>query len=311
LPAAVRRPRIADAAHRRWLLAGAGVPESAWGADAARGLVGSVLACCGVEPRSPIDQASTASSSKHVRDVVAQLSEAIQGGELRFGDRLPAERTLAAELDVSRTTLRKAIRQLAEAGVLQIRSGAGRRSGTIVRSELVPTELLRSTSSLPLGEISGVLQARRLLEPRVAQLAGFAATADDLAELEQVIELQRGAIEDIDQVRRLDPSFHLAIARATHNETVVMLMQALLQRLDLTRAVAVEEDEAERTIEIHERTLAAIAGRDPYRIEVTMDEHLRILERTWQLESGHTLPRQVPDFLQPSDEDAVDETSAP
>lgn len=241
--------------------------------------------------------------------MVAELSEAIRGGDLRFGDPLPAERTLAARLNVSRTTLRKGIRILADAGVLEIRSGVGSRSGTVVRSELVPPELLGRPAP-PIAEISGVLQARRLLEPRVAQLAGFAATEDDLDEMAQVIQRQREAAEagDVDGVRQLDPSFHLAIARATHNETVVVLMQTLLQRLNLPRQPTVAEGEAEWTVEIHERTLAAIAGRDPFRIEVTMDEHLRMLERSWQHDSGANLPREVPDFLQPL---GADEVSAP
>jgi DNA-binding FadR family transcriptional regulator len=235
-----------------------------------------------------------------VHDVVVTLGESIRSGELRFGDRLPAERALAARLDVSRTTLRKGIRVLAEAGVLEIHSGEGSRSGTLVRSELVPAELL-GRPALPIAEISGVLQARRLFEPRVAQLAGFAATEDDLAEMARVIELQReaAAVDDVEQVRRLDPSFHLAIARATHNETVVMLMQALLQRLDLTRRPTIVEGEAEHTVGLHERTLAAIAGGDPARIEIAMDEHLSVLERSWQHDSGRRLPREVPDFLQP------------
>jgi GntR family transcriptional repressor for pyruvate dehydrogenase complex len=256
----------------------------------------------GVPPSSPPADGTERSGRGSVQDVVADLSEAIRRGDLRFGDRLPAERTLATSLDVSRTTLRKGIRVLADAGVLEIRSGAGRRSGTVVRSELVPAELL-GRAAAPIGEISGVLQARRLFEPRVAQLAGFAATEDDLGEIAQVLEQQREAAAegDVDRVRGLDPSFHLAIARATHNETVVALMQTLLQRLDLPRRPTVAEGEAEWTVEIHERTLAAIAGRDPYRIEVTMDEHLRMLERSWQHDNGRRLPREVPDFLQPAE----------
>lgn len=256
----------------------------------------------GVQPSSPRADGTERNGRGTVQDVVADLSEAIRKGDLRFGDRLLAERTLASQLDVSRATLRKGIRVLADAGVLEIRSGAGRRSGTVVRSELVPAELLGRVAA-PLGEISGVLQARRLFEPRVAQLAGFAATEEDLGEIAQVLEQQREAAKegDVDRVRGLDPSFHLAIARATHNETVVALMQTLLQRLDLPRRPTVAAGEADWTVEIHERTLAAIAGRDPYRIEMTMDEHLRMLERSWQEESGRQLPREVPDFLHPID----------
>jgi len=237
-----------------------------------------------------------------VRAVVEQIAQVVQSGELRFGDRLPPERTLAEQLSVSRVTVRKACHVLAEAGVLEIRSGVGRRSGTLVRSELVPRGLLPGPHSIPLAEIWGVLEARRLVEPRVAQLAGLRATADDHRELERILELQRQAIDDTHQVRLLDPSFHLAIARATHNSTVVALMQGMLHRLELTREVPVEPGEAQRTIAVHERTLAAILMRDPRAIDVAMDEHLAIMEDTWRAASGRTLPPGLPEFLQPRDD---------
>jgi GntR family transcriptional regulator, transcriptional repressor for pyruvate dehydrogenase complex len=234
-----------------------------------------------------------------VRAVVEQIAQVIQSGELRFGDRLPPERTLAEQLSVSRVTVRKACHVLAEAGVLETRSGMGRSSGTVVRSELVPRGLLPGPHSIPFAEIWGVLEARRLLEPRVAQLAGLRATADDHRELERILELQRRAVDDTEQVRLLDPSFHLAIARATHNPTVVALMQGMLHRLELTRNVPIEPGEAQRTIAVHERTLAAILERDPRAIDVAMDEHLAIMEETWRAVSGRTLPPGLPEFLHP------------
>ena len=74
---------------------------------------------------------------------------------------------------ISRPTLREAIKTLAEAGVLEVRRGQS--GGIFVASELVPRELLRSRQEIRFGEISGVLEARRLLEPRVAQLAAVHA----------------------------------------------------------------------------------------------------------------------------------------
>src|SRR5215211_5734438 len=126
-----------------------------------------------------------------VRQVVERIAEPIRLGRLRFGDRLPAERALAQQLGVSRETVRKAVRALVDAGVLEVTSGRGSRSGIHVRSDLIPPELLHGPASLPIGEISGVLEARRLFEPRVAQLAGLLATEDDFAELQGVVDLQR------------------------------------------------------------------------------------------------------------------------
>jgi GntR family transcriptional regulator, transcriptional repressor for pyruvate dehydrogenase complex len=236
-----------------------------------------------------------------VRQVVERIAEPIRLGRLRFGDRLPAERALAQQLGVSRETVRKAVRALVDAGVLEVTSGRGSRSGIHVRSDLIPPELLRGPTSLPIGEISGVLEARRLFEPRVAQLAGLLATEDDFAELQGVIDLQHELTAEPQRVRDLDAPFHLALARATHNATVVALMHTLFERLEVAKRFAIEPGEAERAIDIHERTLAALMSRNLDSIERVMDAHLSILERAWERESGRALPRKVPEFLLPAD----------
>jgi len=69
----------------------------------------------------------------------------------------------------------------------------------------------------------------------------------------------------------------------------------------VAKRFAIEPGEAERAIDIHERTLAAVMSRDLEAIERVMDEHLAILERAWARESGRALPREVPDFLLPAD----------
>jgi GntR family transcriptional regulator, transcriptional repressor for pyruvate dehydrogenase complex len=230
-------------------------------------------------------------------DVIAQLTSAIQLGGLRFGDRLPSERTLAEQFGVSRATVRKASQVLADAAVLEIRSGQGPNSGIYVRSDVVPATLAAYAEELPLEEIAGVLGARRVLEPRVAQLAGFLATPDDLAELERIIQAQRDVANDTMSVRALDASFHLAIAHATHNATLVALMQTLQQRLQLARHPLPVVDEARLTIEIHERTAQAIATHDPDLIEATMLEHLAVLEEAWRQQTGQEIIRRAPGFL--------------
>jgi DNA-binding FadR family transcriptional regulator len=225
--------------------------------------------------------------------VVQRIASAIRSGHLAVGERLPSERALAAQLGVSRQTVRKAIRELVEAEILELRSGRGAH----VMSDVVPLTLPGAATGPPeVGEISGILEARRLFEPRVAVLAGFLMTDRDYAAMAEVIDEQRGA--DVETVRRLDLRFHLLIAQATHNPTVVALMQALLERLDVVRyIVPTAPGEAPETVRMHELTLEAIASRDHARIEATMDEHLRLMESAWESFSGRALPREVPDFL--------------
>jgi DNA-binding FadR family transcriptional regulator len=236
---------------------------------------------------------------------VEQIAERVRHGELAAGDRLPSERELAAAMRISRPTLREAVRVLADAGVLTVRPGSG--GGIFVASDYVPIDLLRSKSDLRLGEVAGVLEARRLLEPRVAQLAALNAREEDFARLQQIIDAQQALLaerEDVlaneDRFLQLDTQFHLRIARATGNGTVVSLMRSLLRQLEIARDLALHEPPIPAwVVDIHERTLAAIRSADYERVEQVMDEHLAAMEGAWERATGRALVRPVPAFLRP------------
>src|SRR4051812_16504712 len=230
-------------------------------------------------------------------EAAEQIAEKVRSGELRAGDKLPGERALAAQMEISRPTLREAIAVLVEAGLLTVRRGPG--GGMFVATDVVPLELVRQRSSMRLGEVASVLEARRLLEPRVAQLAAARADDADFAALERSIEAMQeicaagSGPADEDRFLQLDVQFHLALARAAGNPTVETLMRALIRQLEIARDMAMHAPAVpEWTIDIHERTLAAVRGGDLAEVEVVMDEHLRQLE--------DALIRPLPDFLLPT-----------
>ena len=235
---------------------------------------------------------------------VEQIAERVRLGDLGEGDRLPSERELAAAMQISRPTLREAVRVLADAGVLAVRPGSA--GGIFVASGYVPIELLRSKSELRLGEVAGVLEARRLIEPRVAQLAAVNAREEDFARMQSTIDAHKALLAqgDVlaheDRFLQLDTQFHVRIARATGNTTIVSLMRTLLRRLEIARDMALQQAPIpEWVIDIHERTLAAIRSADHERIELVMDEHLAAMERNWERETDRVLVRPIPDFLRP------------
>ncbi len=239
-------------------------------------------------------------------EAIEQIAEGIALGDLEVGDRLPPERVLAAQMHISRPTVREALRTLADSGVIEILPGKG--GGAYVRSDLVTLDSLRHSSEIRLSEVGGVLEARRVLEPRVAQLAGLHARAEDLETMQRVIDRQHeilgrsGSLDRyLDHYMQLEFNFHLAMARATGNSTIVSLVRSLQRRLAIVMDMAWHTPPiAEWGAEIHERTLAAIASRDMQRIDEVMDEHLAGVEETWRKESGQAVLRDVPDFLRPS-----------
>jgi GntR family transcriptional repressor for pyruvate dehydrogenase complex len=229
-------------------------------------------------------------------EAVEQVADSIRVGDLHVGDRLPSERELSAQMGISRPTLREAIKVLVDTGLLEVKPGPG--GGMYVKSELVPRGLVEERAELRVGEVFGILEARRLLEPRVAQLAGLYATEDDYDAMQRSIDLQRQHKNDRDRFIQLDTRFHIAIARATRNSTVISLMRHLLRRVEVARDSAIRvPHEPDRAIELHERTLAAIKTGDPELIDEAMDEHLSFLEKIWEDETGRTRVRRTPDFL--------------
>jgi GntR family transcriptional regulator, transcriptional repressor for pyruvate dehydrogenase complex len=237
-------------------------------------------------------------------EAVDQIAEKVKAGDLHVGDRLPSERDLAAQMRISRPTLREAVKVLVEAGLLEVRRGQS--GGIFVAAELVPRELLRTGLEIRVSEVAGVLEARRLLEPRVAQLAAVHAGEDDFAAMAGLIERKRELAASDDFLRnedlflQLDLKFHLAMARATRNSTVVSLMRSLFKRLEIARDMAVHAPLVpDWVIDVHERTLAAIRAADFLLIDTVMDEHLAQLEQIWERETGRGLVRPLPDFLQP------------
>ena len=237
-------------------------------------------------------------------EAAEQIAHKVRTGELRVGDKLPGERTLAVQMEISRPTLREAVRILVEAGLLEVRRGPG--GGMFVAADVVPVELVREKSTMRVGEVAAVLEARRLVEPRVAQLAAVRATEDDFLALERSIEAMRRICErgytasDEDHFLQLDVQFHLALARAAGNPTVETLMRILLRQLEIARDMAMHVPLIpEWTIGIHERTLAALRSGEPEEVEAVMDEHLGQLERTWEEETARALIRPMPDFLVP------------
>jgi GntR family transcriptional repressor for pyruvate dehydrogenase complex len=211
--------------------------------------------------------------------VVSQIAEAIRTGQLRYGDRLPSERDLAQRMEVSRPTLREAIKVLAQAGVVEVRPGSS--GGTFVRSEVIPASLVEATQSR-LAEIPAVLEARRALEPAVARLAAKNGSAAEFDEMERIVALQRQSLNDWARITQLDNRFHGQLARATQNPVLVALMTTLAHQLEIARATRTATSiPATAAVAVNEETLAAIRSGDEPRIDAVMDRHLRLLEQAW------------------------------
>ncbi len=237
-------------------------------------------------------------------EAVEQIAEQIKLGELRVGDRLPSERALAELMQISRPTLREAIKVMQDSGLIDVRRGAG--GGMFVATELVPPDLVARRRDLRIHEVAQVLEARRLLEPRVAQLAAARAGEEDFLAMERTITDQQTLVAQgsilkagrEDRFLTLDVRFHLALARSTGNAVLVGLVRSVYRDLEIARDMAMHRETVpDWSIDMHQRTLAAVRSGDLDAVDGVMDEHLAQLERTWEQETGTPLVRPTPGFL--------------
>jgi GntR family transcriptional repressor for pyruvate dehydrogenase complex len=193
---------------------------------------------------------------------IDQIKGMIVRGELRPGDRLPKESELAARLNLSRGSLREAVRGLALVRVLEVRQG----DGTYVTS-LKPELLLESISFFTELQAEGaslhqILEARRLLEAGTASLAALLATPEELATLERLVD-EMPDLDDVEAFVENDLEFHRVIAVASRNDVVVALLDNLSSRTTRARVWRglTQSRAYERTVEEHRAIYEALAAK--------------------------------------------------
>ncbi|CAA9483032.1 MAG: hypothetical protein AVDCRST_MAG65-1568 [uncultured Solirubrobacteraceae bacterium] len=203
--------------------------------------------------------------------VVDQLLEYIAEGT-EPERRLPVERVLCEQLDVSRTTVREALSTLTQVGVVETR-GKGR-FGSLVGARAYMASRARSRSS-ETELVDHPLEARRVLEPAIAALAAERASEADLEDIARWLALMREASERGQDNVRYDSAFHAAIARATGNPTLVFLINALTDALAESRRLSFRPGSSAITaIEGHAAVLEALRARDAQAAAMAMQRHL-------------------------------------
>lgn len=214
--------------------------------------------------------------------VTDQVLEGIRSGAFPPGTALPSERTLAAQLGISRPSLREAIRVLEHAGVLEVRTG----SGTYVTRDGVSKAALLRTRAALIGEHSplDLVVARRAFEPVAAELAAVHRHKSDLDALRaSVKEHARLDAADHDPNEH-DLAFHLQIAVATRNPVFQMLAERLVEIMNQGYWQELRARQLQHTgrgreyVNQHRAILDAITKRDPVAARRAMDEHMDAVE---------------------------------
>ncbi|MGH3320092.1 MAG: FadR/GntR family transcriptional regulator [Streptosporangiaceae bacterium] len=210
-----------------------------------------------------------------------QIRGAILAGDLQAGDRLPRESSLAQQFNVSRSTVREALRALSAQNLVYKVPGAG--GGTFVRNvdhRSLGSVLQESMHNLlQLGSIAflEVAIVRQHLEVPSVRLAALNRTESDLAELRRIVDAERVASVDDPAVPELDAEFHGLIARASGNRVLASFVRALHRETEPVHYLELSPDVGRTTVRQHTRIVKAIAARDADAGEEAIIEHLTYL----------------------------------
>jgi GntR family transcriptional repressor for pyruvate dehydrogenase complex len=205
---------------------------------------------------------------------IQKIKAMIVSGELKPGERLPPEPVLAAQLGVSRSSLREAVRALTLIQVLDVRHG----DGTYVTS-LEPGMLVESTGFL--AELLGggreveLFQVRRILEPAAAELAVGRIDDEAIETLHQLV-LQMEAATSVPELTRIDIEFHRTLTRAAGNPFLTSLVDKLENETIRARQwnLITGEGVAEATKIEHRAIYEAVRVRDPDLARATVTTHI-------------------------------------
>lgn len=217
--------------------------------------------------------------------VTRQIEKLILRGILRPGERLPAERELAEKLGVSRPSLREAVADLQENGLLTPRAGAGIYVADVLGNAFSPA-LIRLFAEHD-EAVFDYIGFRRDLEGLAACRAARLASDTDLRVIQTVMDKMEAAHKKTNPAdeARLDAEFHMAIIEASHNVIMLHMMRSMFQLLRegvfYNRQVMFRQRTTRGALlDQHRRINAAIQARDPDAAREAVDAHLAYVEKS-------------------------------
>ena len=217
--------------------------------------------------------------------VVRQIEELILRGILRPGERLPSERELSERMGVSRPSLREALADLQDRGLLASRAGAGVFVADVLGSAFAPA-LVKLFSSHD-AAVFDYISFRRDMEGLAAERAARVASDTDLAVIAEVFAKMEAAHQKRNPAdeAHLDADFHLAIIEASHNVIMLHMMRSMYELLRegvfYNRSVMFKQRlTRDQILDQHRDINEALQSRDPAGARAAVEAHLTFVEES-------------------------------
>ena len=211
--------------------------------------------------------------------VADRLLAMIRGGSLRPGDQLPPERDLAAQLGVSRSAVREAMRVLQTQGLITSSTGPGRGTRIAPARGDALARIFQLHLALSAAGTSDLTETRIALERSSAALAAQRTTPRSVRKLKVLASAMERA-EGVDEFNDIDTDFHVQIARAGQSELITDLTVAIRQAVretirSATRGLPEWADHRDALLREHQAILAAIEASDSAAAANLIEQHIR------------------------------------
>jgi GntR family transcriptional repressor for pyruvate dehydrogenase complex len=216
--------------------------------------------------------------------VIEEIKRMIQSGELKEGDKLPNQNAFAAQLGVSRTSLREALSTLTRIGVIEQRPGYG----TVLRSRIPAlfTDHLAPPLISDKQATIELIEARRFIEIGAAELSVKNASPEQINEMGLLIKEMTRSLKEgrIDDYIEQDVSFHFLIAKASHNRFLVNLFVTIRGFMEqyMRESFHLLPWMLERSLKFHQNIYQAVKGGSHSKAAFQMKKHILDVQRAIQ-----------------------------
>ncbi len=209
----------------------------------------------------------------------AKIKELLFSGTLQIGDKLPSETKLAADLKVSRSMVREALRQLSVAGYVDLIPNRGAFAAATSEDEM-PTP--RSWLEINADKVAELLDVRSCIEPFAAALCAQNITEEGMKKLQDQLEGFEKALDTRDwtTLAQYDLDFHRTILNESHNHYLIQMYQPLLESfMQYSRRSFAATYSQGNTYNEHRAILNALTVHSPEEARMAMQLHITIAKR--------------------------------
>jgi len=215
-------------------------------------------------------------NTKVYEQVIEQVKEMIADGTLKKGDKLPSERDLVEQLQVSRTSIREALRAMEIIGLIECKQGGGNFVRENFENNLF--EPLSIMFMLEKGDPMEIIELRKIIEVETVALAANRITDEEIISIGEIIEALKESINEEAAVK-IDKRFHYEIAKASKNSLIISILNAISSLIDAyikgaRMKILVEESNRVLLSNQHEKIYLALKEHDAVEAVKAMNAHL-------------------------------------